>query len=100
MGMVAAANGKAATARRRRPRESTSRRWGQRQRRSVAAGSRRRQRQPRGRLATVQTTATAASDLDNDGGAPAWVQDARRRALRRRLPNNPATAPSLPPAAA
>uniref|UniRef100_A0A0E0H3E6 Uncharacterized protein n=1 Tax=Oryza nivara TaxID=4536 RepID=A0A0E0H3E6_ORYNI len=36
------------------------------------------------RLATVQTTATAAGDLDDDGGAPAWVQDARRCSLRHR----------------
>uniref|UniRef100_A0A0E0PBU7 Uncharacterized protein n=1 Tax=Oryza rufipogon TaxID=4529 RepID=A0A0E0PBU7_ORYRU len=36
------------------------------------------------RLATVQTTATAAGDLDDDGGALAWVQDARRCSLRRR----------------
>ncbi|EEE58996.1 hypothetical protein OsJ_10709 [Oryza sativa Japonica Group] len=48
----------------------------------------------------VQTKVTAASDLDNDGGALAWVQDTRCRALRRRLPNNPATAPSSPAAAA
>uniref|UniRef100_I1NN66 Uncharacterized protein n=1 Tax=Oryza glaberrima TaxID=4538 RepID=I1NN66_ORYGL len=42
------------------------------------------------RLATVQMTATAAGDLVDNGGAPAWVQDARRDAHRRALRRRPA----------